>query len=565
MKTSGILRQSLLFAMAIVFSVALMFAFTELPRILDSALQENVGFPGLDHGSSETSAYKAEIYVSALNLRWIGYVSLGLVVVFIILGFVTRRSGWAMAGAFTIFLPVFGQFALSMFFLAGLGMLRVGWLPFWDISFQVLDLGEVIYIPYWILMWVFRQFNYWAQPELAWFFMAIGAFLFSWGVLVWMQSRFSKQGVATSWIYRISRHPQYLGWIIWTYGLVIYAPLINDMKKSWSMASSLPWLLMTMIIIGICMLEELKMREQNGEKYDLYREKTPFLFPLPRWIKKIVKFPLWLVIRKQQPENKREVAAVITLYTIIFIGISLIWVDLGMIKPHPLSESNRKEAVADLVVDLNSQMGWRERGYKFEKLQSFGDMAIDPMIDFLNSENPENQENAARLLGYMGDTSAIRPLYSVLAHPWENVRTRAIQSLAALHDPNLQNVLTKQLAYENGWYPRSVIYEALGNIGAEGSWDILVDGAINNDPSARLSAVKAMAKIYPDSTVRYLIPLLRHEHVWIRNDAVAIALRIQDKQSLPFLRALLEDENYEIRFFAGLAIDMIESKSDHEK
>ena len=509
MKTFGVLQQVLLLLLAIVFSIALMFSFTELPRLLDSVLQESVGFPGLDHSSNEINEYKAELYISALNLRWIGYASLGLVVLFIILGFVTRRSGWALAGAFTIFLPVFGQFALSMFFLAGLGMLRIGWLPFWDISFQALDLGNVIYIPYWILMWVFRQFDFWAQLELGWFFMGTGAFLFTWGVLVWFQSRFGKKGVATSWIYRISRHPQYLGWIIWTYGIIIYAPLINQMKKSWGMASSLPWLLMTMIIIGICMLEELKMKKYHGEEYEQYRNKTPFLFPLPKWLRKSVKFPMWLLIRKKRPEKKREVALVITVYTIILMAISLIWVDPGQ-NLFPLSESRREAEVDALVEELNKSIAWRVRWHKFNELKKYGVPAITPMIAFLNSDNPENQENAARLIGELGDTSAIRPLCKLLDHPSENVRTRAIRSLAMLGNHNIVPLLIDRLQFETDVYPRAVIYEALGVLHAEEAWNILVEGSMKNEPWARLSAVKAMAKIYPDSTARYLIPLLLH-------------------------------------------------------
>ncbi len=537
-----------------------MFAFTELPRLIDSILAENVGFPGLDHGRDDLSAYKAELYISALNLRWIGYASLGLVAAFIIIGFVTKRSGWALAGAFTIFLPVFGQFALSMFFLAGLGMLRVGWLPFWDISFQVLDLGNVIYIPYWILMWLFRQFDYWAQAEIAWFFMGAGAFLFTWGVLVWMQSRFGKKGVATSWIYRISRHPQYLGWIIWTYGLIIYAPLINQMKKSWGVGSSLPWLLMTMIIIGLCMLEELKMQKAYGRDYEQYRDRTPFLLPLPKWLKKIIKFPMWLMIRKPWPEKKREVALVVTVYTIILMVISLFWVDFGQKRIFPLSESRRLEQVQLLVEDLQQPMDWRTRGYKFDKLASYGDASVVSIIDFLSNEMPENQENAARLIGELGDTSAIRPLYKLLSHPWENVRTRAIRSLVKLNDPNLLSILNEQLEYETDLYPRAVIYEAIGNINAKDSWNLLADGAINDEPWARLSAVKSMAKIFPDSTATYLIPLLIHEHGWIRTDAVAVANQILDERTLPYLNMLLDDEVYEVRFMAGEAIRQITDK-----
>ncbi|MGW8315051.1 MAG: hypothetical protein ACWGNV_05580, partial [Bacteroidales bacterium] len=240
-----------LLLLSIIFSIALIFAFIELPRLLDTALQNRIGFPQFDHGLGELNALKTEMYIQALHLRWIGYGSLLLILVLMVAGFATRKTGWALAGAMGLFIPVFGQFALSMFFLAGLGFLRVGWLPFLEItSLNVLDLGRVIYVPYWILHWFLGLFHWNAHQFLSYLFMAIGAFLFTWGVLVWFQSRYRELQVASSWLYTFSRHPQYLGWIIWSYGFILFSPFDQSMKVTWTVPISLPWLLMTMTIIG---------------------------------------------------------------------------------------------------------------------------------------------------------------------------------------------------------------------------------------------------------------------------------------------------------------------------
>jgi len=553
------MQQVLLLVLAIVFSIALMFSFTELPRLLDLALAQNVEFPGLDHGRNEISAYKAEQYISGLHLRWIGYGSLVLVFIFIILGFTTKKSSWAWAGAFVIFLPVFGQFALSMFFLAGLGMLRVGWLPFWDLSFQVLDMGNVVLIPYWILMWIFRQFGYWAQLEISWFLMGSGAFLFTWGVLNWIQSRFGKQGVANAWIYKFSRHPQYLGWIIWSYGLIIYTPLINQMKKSWGISSSLPWLLMFMIIIGICMLEELHMKNKYGKEYEAYRDRTPFLFPIPAIIKKMIKFPMWILIRKKRPEKKKEVVSVITLYTILFVTVSLIWVDLGQSRVFPITESRREAEVLSLVEEINFTQMRRTRWFLFQDLQKYGDAAVAPMINFLSSVNPEDQEFAAQLLGDMGDTSAIIPLYGLLDHDWENVRTSAIRAIVKLGDRKIIPVLMEMLPYERSNYPRVVIYESFGDLKAKEAWNLLVQAKNEQEDWVKMAAVRSMAKIDPKGTTPYLLPLFTSESAWVRGDAAAIAIRLNDVQTLPYLESMLNDEDFEVRFFASRAIKSIKN------
>jgi protein-S-isoprenylcysteine O-methyltransferase Ste14 len=554
------LQQAGLLVLAIVFSIALMFSFTELPRLLDASLQDGVGFPGLDHGRDSLNAYKAELYIDSLHLRWIGYGSLLLIAVLIIVGFTTRRNGWAWAGAFAIFLPVFGQFALSMFFLAGLGMLRVGWLPFWDIDFRVLDLGNVIYVPYWMLMWVFRQFNYWAQPLLGWLFMGSGAFLFTWGVLEWLRSRFGKNPVATSWIYRISRHPQYLGWIIWSYGLIIYTPLVNQMKKSWGLSSGLPWLLMTMIIIGICMTEEISMKKKYGRAYGDYQDRTPFLFPLPGWLKRIVKFPMRLITGRHRPHKRWQVAAILGLYTLIFMGLSIFWIDLGIKKVFPLGNSGKERAMSEIVRSLNGPMHWRERSEKFRELRAFGTMAVEPMTNFLYSDNAENQENAAMLLGEMGDTTAIRHLYAAMDSPSENARIWVYRSMARLNGRQALPVLIERLSIEEAAFPRSVIYEIMGDLGAAETWEILANGAVSEAEYTRLSAVKAMARIAPDETAPYLIPLLQSEAPWVRSDAAAIANLVCAPETLPYLQELLNDDYFEIRFLAGQAIRKIEEE-----
>ena len=52
-----------LLLLAIVFSVGLIFAFIELPRLLDAGLQNQFGFPQFDHGQGEDNALKTEMFI----------------------------------------------------------------------------------------------------------------------------------------------------------------------------------------------------------------------------------------------------------------------------------------------------------------------------------------------------------------------------------------------------------------------------------------------------------------------------------------------------------------------
>jgi len=52
------------------------------------------------------------------------------------------------------------------------------------------------------------------RRPLAYLLSELGLLIFVLGVLAWFYARFQKKGTADFWLYRLSRHPQYLGWIL---------------------------------------------------------------------------------------------------------------------------------------------------------------------------------------------------------------------------------------------------------------------------------------------------------------------------------------------------------------
>lgn len=554
-------KNIVLIILAIVFSIALMFVFVELPRLLDSALQDNIGFPGFDQGIGKDNAYKSDLYISALHLRWIGYGSLVLVIVLILLGFLTKKSGWAWAGAFTLFLPVFGQFALSMFFLAGLGLLRVGWLPFMDISFQVLELGNVIYVPYWILMWFFNLFGWNAHIFLTYLFLGLGSLLFVGGVLVWFQTRFSEQITATHWIYKFSRHPQYLGWIIWSYGLILYTPMINQMKRSWTVSSSLPWLLATMIIFAICWLEEIRMKELDQTNYDKYRKQTPFLFPLPRWIKTIFNFPMRLIMGKDHPEKKSEVAWATIVYTVILILLSLFWVDFQT-KQSPAEQivrNNPQQKVDSLVVEIKKTQHRRYMYSHFEKMTKLGNYAVNPLIELLTDPNANIREYAADALGELKTIEAILPLIAALHDSIPRVRYSVGRSLGLFDLEDVEEPLSAMLEKPINPQIKNQIFHILGNLGSEKAWDFLINDLENAEWYHRTATLNALTNINPEKALTYVFQALKDENPNVRRNAVTILLKQKPKQAKEALKTVINDDDFETRFYAKQALELIES------
>jgi protein-S-isoprenylcysteine O-methyltransferase Ste14 len=315
-------------AAALVLAIALAFASVELPRLASGWLIGTFDFPGFDSGRQVEAA---ESWVRGHGLRVIGYGCFFAVLGAVIVGLAWGRRGLATAGAVALLLPLFGHFAASMFFLAGLGMLRVIFLPILDRSYGLMALGDVAFVPYMIVVHPAAVLGYDARDLVIWGSMILGMAVFTIGVLTWFLRRAGGGGVAEEWVYRFSRHPQYAGWVLWSWGLMLYVSRHSELyhfKISYGVASSLPWLMSTMVIVGVALSEEIAMERRMGEAYRSYARTTPFLVPMPSAVRRVLSTPMRLVLGKPRPETGVEVVAVVGVYTALLILLSVPFVVL---------------------------------------------------------------------------------------------------------------------------------------------------------------------------------------------------------------------------------------------
>lgn len=312
--------------LAVVFTMALTFATLELPRLL-SHLFSNY-FPDI-HPIVEPERI-AEFMVYA---RPIGYTCLVVIIALIVIGFLTGRRGLSSLGSIAFFLPTFGYFAASMFFLAGLGILRVLWVPFWDPSLDLLKLGDIVYLPYVIVVYPFALLGVDIRMTLAMVTIGLGLLIFILGTIAWLYSRYQKKGISDFWIYRYSRHPQYLGFLVWSYGVMLFAALSQIPRGGQNPGASLPWLLTALVVVCIALSEEISMANKYGESYLKYRDRTPFMLPLPRFITSFTAAPLRILFKRTLPQNGKQVLGTFAVYLVIFVLLSLPFVLLNW-PPH---------------------------------------------------------------------------------------------------------------------------------------------------------------------------------------------------------------------------------------
>jgi len=558
METPETVRKTSLFILALVFTVGLTFASVELPYIIDDFLQNSVNTPDIDSQVSDASRFTTELFISHFNIRLIGYVCFGLTIILIIAGFATRETGYATAGAVVFMLPVFAQFAGVMFFLAGLGLLNTLWLPVLDISFAIQELGRIIRAPFDLIIWLFRLVGVSAYWPLVYLTIGGGLLTFLLGTYTWLTAKSQGKDVADFWVYRISRHPQYLGWIIWTYGLYLLLLQERYPKRSWGIDASLPWLLSTMILVGVAMMEELTMADKKGESYGTYRQKAPFLFPAPRVIGKIVSAPFRIFFKSDLPRRRHEIVLVLSLYTVILIGASAFFYGsgldrtIGAISPSGVTEDRIEELVAKIDETTNN----RERFFLANRLGEFGAATLPAFLMMLEHSNPDVRVNATEQLGNLRSPESVPALIEALGDSVVDVRVRALSALVKIGATDAAPSMVPLLRDPDGWV-QSTALQSLAMLGSEDAIDPAMENLHDSDFRARINAMDALGALKAERAVPAIVKQLDDENPDIRRAAVVALAQIGSPKALPALERACDDEDWEVRVYAAEAVERI--------
>jgi protein-S-isoprenylcysteine O-methyltransferase Ste14 len=548
-------RNVFLLFLALVFTVGLTFATVEVPYRIDKALQEQVTTPGFDSQVSAASRLKTELFIAHFHLRTIGYVCFAVVLLLIAAGFATRRTGLATAGALAFMLPVFAQFAGVMFFLAGLGLLNVLWLPVLDLSFGLARLGLVIRAPYDVLHWLLGRVGVNGYWPIVYGCIGGGLLVFFLGTLAWLSARARGQSVADAWIYRFSRHPQYLGWILWSYGLYLLLLQARYPKRSWGIDASLPWLISTLVIIGVALMEELNMRHRYGEAYESYRRSAPFLFPLPASVGRACAYPFRLLFGRERPERKGEVATVLALYLVLLMGASFFFYGDGLERAVALFRSREQEQalLAGQVSRARAESNTRQKNALIRDLAARGEPAVDLLRELLQDKDPLLRELAAESLHDLAPPRALPDLTRALADSSENVRYDAVRALAAIGSPASAESLLDRLN-DPALFVRMQALNALAGLGVE---DIVTSaGELLARPEAwiRVGVLEALGTLGSERGLLLALDRVGDPEPAVRREAVVALLLIGSSQARPALERARQDEDWEVRLFAAEAL-----------
>jgi protein-S-isoprenylcysteine O-methyltransferase Ste14 len=254
-----------------VFTAALTYATVELPTRLARVAADWIDVPDI-HPAIEPEAIRA--FIENNNLHLIAWACLTAVAVAIV---------------------------------AGLGVLRVLWLPAWEGG--LMALGDVAYLPYMAIVWPLSLVGVDARGAVALAAIAIGLFVFMLGTVTWLLARFEGREVADSLVYRWSRHPQYIGWIVWSWGMMLVAAQQPVPMAGQNPGAALAWMVATLVIVAVAWAEERAMEARAGAEWLAYRDRTPFLVPVPDVVARMAGLPVRLVTAQRRPATGRQIFA----------------------------------------------------------------------------------------------------------------------------------------------------------------------------------------------------------------------------------------------------------------
>ena len=539
----------ILASIAIIFTIALTFASFELPNVFDNLLNENVQFVNVQTGGGNLQEIKTELFIEHFHLRTIGYVSLFIIVILILVGFITEKTGLTSLGAFAIFLPVFGHFAATMFFLGGLGFLRLLWLPGLDISFDIMKLGDAVFIPYRIILDVFNFIGINLYNILPYLIITLGLFIFCFSTLIWLHTYYKEKGIAKIWLYRYSRHPQYLGWIIWSYGILLI-PGAN-MKQNYSLSNSLPWLISTLIIIGVAMMEEIKMSKKYGHEYNNYRNASYFMFPFPKYFCKVFTSPFRFFYQKGYPTKKVEIISVLIFYFFLVI-LTTYTLNSSAKMEAPgrwVFEYEESKTIEELSKEFVETHERRDKYKIYELMVSKGDESVPYFINFLQHPDFVIREFSADALGKLTNADAIDPLIQTLSDDHWRVVNSALNSLSNYKSDKAVNALIEKLQSEDSHIVSNTA-GALARIGTPAAIEAVIPLAESNVIEANTSLIESLSSYKSERAEKLIIRYMSDADIKIRQAAVIAGLNFSSDNIKNALANAKNDSDWEVRIYA---------------
>jgi len=179
-----------------------------------------------------------------------------------------------------------------------------------------------------------------------------------------------------------------------------------------------------------------------------------------------------------------------------------------------------------------------ERQAVLRALSKFRESGVEPLAEFLHSEDRELRRAAAETLGSMGFAQAVPHLSGCLEDSRSEVRKAAAQALGLLGESSALRALAGTASNRDP-ETRRVAVEAIGRIGGTGALEPLGQAVRDQDESVQLAAITALQEIGGVAAARALKPALETGRKSVRVAAASALNRMELAPGDPADRAFV--------------------------
>lgn len=216
-----------------------------------------------------------------------------------------------------------------------------------------------------------------------------------------------------------------------------------------------------------------------------------------------------------------------------------------------------EQEIEALIEDFNAK-DVNVKADSVKALVEAGELAVEPLIQALDSKDPEIRENAAITLGKIKDERAIDPLIKLLTDEEWEVESAATNALVDIGEPAVEPLIGILQDKNEDSFLQAKAIAVLAGIKDERAIQPMIQ-ALKEKPELQADLGYHLG-LMGKPAVKPLIQLLDDEDPEVRVRAAEALSRLGDDRAIGPLTDALNDKDETVRIFAKMGLESIEAQ-----
>ena len=181
--------------------------------------------------------------------------------------------------------------------------------------------------------------------------------------------------------------------------------------------------------------------------------------------------------------------------------------------------------------------------YALDTLGLIGDKrAARGMIILIKDPDMIVRQKATDNLIKVADADVVLEIIALMRDNDVNVRRCAVEVLNNIKDPRTADVLINSMK-DSDWWVRQIAADALSEIKGKNIQRVFLAMLKNKDEHLRRCAVEFYNKVPDAAAYEALVEVLGDEDWWVREKTISALGRLKDKRAIPHLAKMITDED----------------------